>query len=79
MCLERLAPGGVLPIGGAAGAQEVFVLEGEALLFEDDASSVELHTWSWLRRPQESAARIGSVRGSLFWTQRGDLPLGHGD
>jgi len=71
--LERLAAGGELPLGGTAGAQEVFVVEGDAALYEGDASATPLRRWSWLRRPQRGAARIASVHGALLWTQRGHL------
>lgn len=71
--LERLAAGGQLPLGGNAGAQEVFVVEGDAALHESDAPATALRRWSWLRRPQRGAARIASVDGALLWTQRGHL------
>lgn len=77
--LERLAASGDLPLGGEAGAQEVFVVEGEARLHEGDSPAVALRRWSWLRRPQSGAAHITSDHGALLWTQRGHLPPADGD
>ena len=71
--LERLAPGGELALGGAADAQELFVVDGTALLH--DSAVAPLQRWSWLRRPQGAAARVSAPVGALLWTQRGHLPL----
>ena len=73
--LQRLAAGAELPIGGEGGAQEVFVVEGEAVL--EDGAPEAMARWSWLRRPQGGAARIVSPAGALLWTKAGHLgPVG---
>jgi anti-sigma factor ChrR (cupin superfamily) len=71
--LERLAPGGELALGGANDAQELFVVDGAAML--RDGAAAALERWSWLRRPHGAAARVSASSGALLWTQRGHLPL----
>ena len=71
--LERLAPGGELALGGTEDAQELFVVDGAAVL-HDHGAAITLQRWSWLRRAQGAAARITSATGALLWTQRGHLP-----
>jgi hypothetical protein len=71
--LERLGPGGELPLGRDDAAQEVFVVDGDGVL-HDGAATTALQRWSWLRRPQRAEARIASAGGALLWTQRGHLP-----
>lgn len=77
--LERLAAGGNLPLGGDEGAQEVFVVEGDASLLEGNGRAIPLRRWSWLRRPLRGAAQITSAHGALLWTQRGHLLPADGD
>ena len=72
--LEALPPGGRLPLGGATGAQEVFVVEGSAMLHEEGRAT-PLERWSWLRWPQHGAVHIeAGGDGALLWTARGHLP-----
>jgi hypothetical protein len=71
--LERLAAGGELPLGGAADAQELFVVDGAAMLH--DGSATALAPSSWLRRPHGPTARVSAPGGALLWTQRGHLPF----
>jgi quercetin dioxygenase-like cupin family protein len=70
--LQRLAAGGELALGGATDAQELFVVDGAAVLH--DGATTPLQRWGWLRRPQGAAARVGAPDGALLWTQRGHLP-----
>ena len=70
--LERLAPGGELALGGATNAQELFVVDGTAVLH--DGAATALQRWSWLRWPHGAAAHISAPGGALLWTQRGHLP-----
>ena len=70
--LERLAPGGELALGGATDAQELFVVDGAAVLHDGEVKPLE--RWSWLRRPLVAAARVSALGCALLWTQRGHLP-----
>ena len=72
--LEKLAPGGELALGGTTDAQELFVVDGAAVLLDGEPTALE--RWSWLRWPHDAAARISTPGGALLWTQRGHLPLG---
>ena len=68
MCLERLAPGAVLPRETCEGGKEVFVLEGR-LEDEDDGYPAG----AWLRLPPGSAHAPRSAEGCICYVKRGHL------
>jgi anti-sigma factor ChrR (cupin superfamily) len=68
MCLERLAPGTVLPTEVCRGGKELFVLEGR--LDDEDGS---YGTGTWLRLPPDSDHAPRSAEGCIYYVKRGHL------
>lgn len=68
MCLERLAPGTVLPSEVAPGGKEVFVLEGR---LDDEDGSYQVGTW--LRLPPGGRHAPRSAEGCICYVKRGHL------
>ena len=68
MCLERLAPGTVLPSEVCRGGKEIFVLEGR---LEDDDGSYP--AGAWLRLPPDSDQAPRSAEGCICYVKRGHL------
>ncbi|MDX1574726.1 MAG: cupin domain-containing protein [Kiloniellales bacterium] len=68
MCLERLAPGTVLPDETCLGGKEVFVLEGQ---LEDGDGRYP--AGAWLRLPPESRHAPRSAEGCICYVKRGHL------
>lgn len=68
MCLERLAPGTVLPREVAPGGKEVFVLEGR---LDDEDDSYE--AGAWLRLPPGGSHAPSSAEGCTYYVKRGHL------
>jgi anti-sigma factor ChrR (cupin superfamily) len=68
MCLERLAPGTVLPSEVVPGGKEIFVLEGQ---LDDEDGSYE--AGAWLRLPPGSRHAPRSAEGCTYYVKRGHL------
>jgi anti-sigma factor ChrR (cupin superfamily) len=67
--MERLLPGGTMPVRRHPGGEEILVVDGSAT----SAEFGELETLSWLRNPSAGGAPIHSPGGAVLWVKRGHL------
>jgi hypothetical protein len=71
VALERLPAGATRVVGGSAGGEEIFLVDGEAAATADP--SRVLKRWTWLRRPPSEPLEICMRVPVTLWIKQGHL------